>query len=89
MEKKDACYIYMRNEKNNIDYVGIYFIDHGVFETLPVTDEDMKWVSKELFRIKTEMKDCQKSGVWSCKKSWLCNYCNYKPRCPLYKKFKF
>jgi len=82
-----AC-IYMRNTKQRIDYVGIYFIDHGIFEYIPVTNEDMQQTILELDDIKCEMTDYQNINYWPEKSSYLCEWCDWKDNCSTYQRYK-
>jgi putative RecB family exonuclease len=77
------AYIYMRKYKRRIDYVAIYFVDHGKFDIMPITDDDIEGFIVEYSNIKMEMEDCQRNDVWPAKKNWTCQWCSFKPKCPI------
>jgi len=81
------AFIYMLETKKKIDYVGIYFIDHGIQTLIKVTNEEIQKIINEIFELKLEMKDYQKNNIWPGRYSWKCRWCNYKDRCEEYKQY--
>jgi len=81
------AFIYMLETGKRIDYVGIYFIDHGVDSLIKVDNKSIQEIIKEIFELKLEMNDYQQNNVWPEKYSYSCRWCDYKDKCSTYQRF--
>lgn len=81
------AFIYMLETKKKVNYVGIYFIDHGKSQLIKVDDNTIKEIIKEIFELKLEMSDYQQNGIWPERYSYKCRWCDYKNKCSSYKRF--
>jgi CRISPR/Cas system-associated exonuclease Cas4 (RecB family) len=81
------AFIYMLETKKKVDYVGIYFIDHGKALTLEVDNESIQDIIKQIFELKLEMNDYQQNNVWPERYSFTCRWCDFKNKCDSYKRF--
>ncbi len=82
------AFIYMLETKQRINYVGIYFIDHGEYQLLEVTNKDIQDIIVEIKELKMQLNDYYKNNTWPEKYSYLCNYCSFKNKCETYLRFK-
>jgi len=81
------AFIYMLETKKKVDYVGIYFIDHGSHQLIKVDNESIQSIIKQIFELKLEMKDYQQNGIWPERYGFKCRWCDYKKKCDSYKRF--
>lgn len=78
--------IYMKKTGKRVHYVGIYFMDHGTYDLIEVTEEYMIKVLTEIYNDKSELKSCQDNNNWPTNKGMHCNWCRWKTKCPAYNK---
>lgn len=80
------AYYFMKHTRKRVDYVGIYFADHGKADIIEVTDERIQRVLANVHNYISEIKDCENSKVFPAKKSWTCKWCSWNHLCEAYKK---
>ena len=81
------AYYYMKNKKKQIDYVGIYFIDHGSFLLLKVKKEDLQEVLADIHNQKAQIRESERSDVWPAKLQFFCKFCPVNKICEKYQKY--
>ncbi|MFW6025475.1 MAG: PD-(D/E)XK nuclease family protein [Candidatus Woesearchaeota archaeon] len=81
------AYYFMKQKRKQVHYVGIYFIDYGTFDMLPVTKKDLQEVVADIHNEQANIREAERNNVFPAKLQFFCKWCPVNHICEKYQKY--